>query len=61
MTRKSHPDNQLIRFGTYKVEVTEQLNEKFKEACAILQVTRTDVLRHLISDFIDEVKEKKLG
>lgn len=57
MTRKADPDAEFVRFGSYKMELNKKVMESFSEACDYLGVKRTDVMRHLLMEFVDKVRD----
>lgn len=56
MTRRSHPDNEFVAFGGYKLEIDKNIFAAFTTACAWFGSKRSDILRLMINDFILETE-----
>ncbi len=60
MTRSANPNAAFQKFGSYKFELDKELLKNFGEACAHLGVKKTDILRHLMLEFVDMIRQQIL-
>ncbi|MES2347859.1 MAG: hypothetical protein V4641_09860 [Pseudomonadota bacterium] len=60
MTRASKPDAAFQKFGSYKWELDKELLKNFGEACDYMAIKKTDALRYLMTEFVDEIRQQIL-
>ncbi len=60
MTRSANPNAAFQKFGTYKFELDKELLKNFGEACDYVGIKKTDALRYLMTEFVDEIRSQIL-
>ncbi len=58
MTKRSHPDSEFTQFAGYKFELDRELLKNFGDVCRHLEVKKTDVLRNLMAEFVEEIRNQ---
>lgn len=59
MTKISQPGNKHFAVDGYKFEATGKLIDDFSAACKWLNVKKTDVMRTIMWEFVEEARMKR--